>query len=331
MSNLTVVASQYAWEHKYRPDNIDEIIMPRDVKAKLHGYLVEGKGKIPSLLFYSPKPGTGKTTTALALCNEIGCKKPLFINASLQNSIEVVRDLVIQYSTGVSVFGGQKVVILDEVERLSPAAQESLKGVVEQVAANCSFILTTNAKQRINEALRSRCREIDFVWNEKEALEVQVHFMKRCLEITTAEGIQCDPKVLSVIVKKNFPDNRKIMGILQENATTFGVVDERALRQVLSSDLQVLVAYMKEKNWGDVKQWVSDNQSSITEDFYSQVFKAIVPQTKEKPKLISDEKIPELVFICGDAQINHRNVGDLWLHALYFLTNLMMSMDNGWK
>lgn len=329
MSDITIEKDQYSWENKYRPNNIEEIVLPSDVRAQIKGYVATDGGKIPSMLFYSPKPGTGKTTTALAVCNAIGCIKPLFINASLDNSIDIIRDRVLQYSTGVSVFGGRKVVILDEVERLSPAAQESLKGIVEAVSKNCSFILTTNAKQRVNEPLRSRCREIDFVWTQKEAEEVQLQFMHRCAAILKLENIQYDPRVLAAIVKKNFPDNRRIMGILQSNATTFSAVDERALAVMKSGDISDLVNMLKAKNWGDVKQWVTDNQNYVGEDFYSRFFTACVPQDKEKPILVVNESIPDLVCICGQSQIEHRQVGDVWLHAIYFLTNVMLNIK--WK
>lgn len=329
MSNITIVNDQYAWENKYRPDNIDEVVLPSDVRAKIHGYITTGNGNIPSMLFFSPAPGTGKTTTALAVCKEINCIKPLFINASLDNSIDVIRDRVLQYSTGVSVFGGRKVVILDEVERLSTAAQESLKGIIETVSKNCSFILTTNAKQRVVEPLRSRCREIDFIWSETEAREVQLQFMRRCAEILTKEGIKYETSVLGSIVLQFFPDNRKIMGILQDNATTFGCVDERALNVVNAGELKALIASLKANDWGSVKQWATDNQNYIGDDFYSRFFSYCIPQNKEKPRLVEDSSIPDLVCVCGQAQIEHRQVGDVWLHAVYFLTNVMINIK--WK
>ena len=329
MSNITIVTDQYAWENKYRPDNLDEIILPSDVRARIHGYITSGNGNIPSMLFYSPKPGTGKTTTAFAVCNEIGCKKPLIINASLDNNIDTIRSLVIQYATGVSVFGGRKVVILDEAERLSTAAQESLKGIIETVSKNCSFILTTNTKSRLVQPLVSRCREIDFIWSEKEALEVQVKFLQRCAQILKDEGVEYDPKVLTSIVRRHFPDNRKIMGILQDNASSYNAVDERALSIVNAGELSTLVEFLKVNDWSGVKQWITDNQNYITDDFYSRFFQFCVPQDPGKPRLVEDKAIPDLVCVCGDAQIQHRVVGDVWLHGLYFLTNVMLNIK--WK
>lgn len=329
MSDITIVNDEYSWENKYRPNKIEEVVLPSEVRAQILGYITSNGGNIPSMLFYSPGPGTGKTTTARAVCNAIGCIKPLFINASLENSIDVIRERVLQYATGVSVFGGRKVVILDEVERLSPAAQESLKGIVESVSKNCSFILTTNAKQRVNEPLRSRCREVDFIWNSEESDEVKLQFMRRCAEILKLENVEYDPRVLAVIVKNKFPDNRRIMGILQDNATTYGKLDERALAVIKAGDMQTLVDSLKSKDWAGVKQWVTDNQNYITEDFYSRFFIFCVPNTSDKPRLVVDQSIPDLVCVCGQSQIEHRQVGDVWLHALYFLTNVMMTIN--WK
>lgn len=325
-SNITIVEDMYAWENKYRPDNLDEIIIPSDVRNRLHKTILDGKGQIPSFLFYSPQPGTGKTTSALALCNEIGCKKPLFINASKDNSIDVIREKVMQYATGVSVLGGRKVVILDEVERLSDAAQESLKGVIEYVASNCSFVLTTNAKMRVNAALRSRCREYDFIWNKEESKEVQKTLLKRMVEILNLEGVEFSGPALGGIVQHFFPDVRKMMGLLQENATTYGRIDERALSQIKSRDVTGLVDLMVENNWAGVKQWLFDNQTSLTEDFYSVLFKACVPMDAEKPRRIKDESIPDFAMIVGEEQKYHRAVGDLWLHFLQMCTNIMFTV-----
>lgn len=324
---ITVVGKEYAWEQKYRPDNIDEVILPKNVKQMLHNYIDDGKGKIPSMLFYSPGPGTGKTTTAKAVCNEIGCTKPLFINASLENSIDVIRDRVVQYATGVAVLGGAKVVILDEVERLSQAAQESLKGILERVSSNCAFILTTNSKLRVNEALRSRCREIDFIWTAEESREVMLRMMARCTEVLAAENIPYDRAVVAAVVQKHFPDNRRIMGTFQDAAVTHKAIDERLLAAMKATDMATLVGYLKQKStWPDMKQWVTDNQQSITEDFYSKFFQFCVPQAKDKTPLIENVSIPDLVAICGQAQINHRQVGDVWLHAIYFFTDIMSNV-----
>ncbi|AIX13103.1 sliding clamp holder [Erwinia phage phiEa2809] len=325
--SLTVNLKEFGWDQKYRPDNLDEIILPNDIKLMLHNYIDEGKGKIPSFLFYSPGPGTGKTTTAFAVCNEIGCKKPLFINASLNNSIDTIREHVLQYATGVSVFGGTKVVILDEVERLSAAAQESLKGIVERVSANCAFILTTNAKMRVNEPLRSRCREIDFIWTKEEADQVKLRMMQRCAQVLTAENIPFENAVIAAIVQKHFPDNRKIMGEFQKAAVKYKAIDERALAAMKSVDMSTLVESLKSKQtWPEMKQWVTDNQNDINEDFYTRFFQFCVPQSKDKTPLIESQSIPDLVAICGQAQIHHRQVGDVWLHAVYFLTDIMSTV-----
>lgn len=327
-TKLTVVAKEFAWEQKYRPDNLDEVILPHDVRTKLKNYV--SSPNVPSFLFYSPQPGTGKTTTAYAVAFAIGCLKPLFINASIDNSIDDVRDKVFQYSTGASVLGGRKIVILDEVERLSAAAQDALKGLMEKVSKVCSFILTTNNKSRVIEPLRSRCQcQLDFVWGEEEAKQVKLQFMGRCVQILDAESITYDKRVIFEIVNKFFPDNRRIIGKLQESAVNYGAVDERALAQISSGDVGNLITMLKEKDFASMKQWVADNQSYITEDFYSSVFKMCVPMKAGSSYLVENSSVPDLVAICGQAQTEHRLVGDLWLHGVYFLTNIMMSVK--WK
>lgn len=116
ISELNVEPSnpnEFIWEQMFRPPTVEDVALPNDFREKFNKYIEAGR--IPSLIFYSPKPGTGKTTTARALANSIGCTRPMFINASLDNSIENIRTKVYQYGSTVSVLeSSQKVVILDE-------------------------------------------------------------------------------------------------------------------------------------------------------------------------------------------------------------------------
>lgn len=322
--------SEFIWEQRYRPQTISEVIIPDSIKERLENYVAEGR--IPSFLFFSPSPGTGKTTTALALAHECGCPNPLFINASLDNNIEVIRQKVVQYSTTVSVVAKQKIkiVILDECERLSSAAQESLKGVLESVSKNCSFILTTNAKSRVVAPLVSRCRNIDFIWNKEESDKLKVKVCHRLTEILDLEHVLYDKKAIFAVVNKLYPDNRRILGVLQDYAQQNGKIDVGIVNSVEGTDIEALVQILKDGNFASMTQWVMENLDSIGPDFYGKLFRYLYPDVRVSqsiPRRIAPDSVPELVDLLGEEQKYHQGVPDPYLHLCATFTKIMLNTN----
>ena len=328
MSELSINEKEHIWEQKFRPTTVAEVIIPQHIKDRLDSYICEGK--IPSFLFYSPSPGTGKTTTARALARECGCPNPLFINASLDNNIDTIRSKVIQYATTVSVVGSQKIkiVILDEAERLSPAAQESLKGILEQVSKNCSFILTTNSEGRINGPLMSRCRKIDFIWSAEESAKLKVQVSLRLTQILKSEGVPYDPKAIMALVNRYYPDNRRPIGILQDYAQQYGKIDLGIVNSMGGSDVEALVGILKAGDFKVMSQWVMDNIDGLGPDFYGKMFRYLYPDTRLNdtlPRRISPDSVPELVGLLGEEQKWHSSVADPYLHLVSVFTQIMMN------
>lgn len=319
---LNVVEKEFVWEQKYRPNRLADVILPKRIKDKLTAYVDEGR--IPCLLLYSPSPGTGKTTTAFALANEIKCKKPLFVNASLNTDINTIRNKVVTYASGASLAGGTKVVILDETERLSNAAQESLKGLIETVSKTCVFILTTNNKSRIVQPLISRCRVMEYMWTAEEAKAMQVQMMKRCLEILEAENVPCEKAVLAALVKKHFPDNRSILGMLQDFAQEHGEINTGILGQINTGNFDSLITCIKSHDFAGMKQWVTDNVDTLGPEFYGKLTHKLIDRTAESAPLVTDESIPEVIDVLGEEQKYH-NVADNWLHVLRTMTVLVFN------
>lgn len=307
--------TEFLWVEKYRPAKIDDVILPKAIKEQFKGYVRDDQ--IQNMLLSSPTPGTGKTTVALALCEEMGIK-PLFINASLNNSIEEIRVNVLQYATTVSlVSNSTKVVILDEAERLTPGAQDSLKGLIEMVSKNCRFILTANTKSRIIEPLRSRCPDVEFVYGKEDMKSLSAQMYKRACEILDAENVVYSKPVIAKLVTQYMPDNRKIIGKLQHYAAANKVIDEGILAQMIGGDITALLQAMKDKKFDLVKGWCFDNQDRLGDDFYGKMFAAT--ETKvEKPS------IPELVMILDEWQTKHKEVPDRFIHFLAMCTHVMM-------
>lgn len=327
VTKLTITDREFVFEQKYRPQYLDEIVLPESLRTKFESYLSEGS--LPNMCLYSPSPGTGKTTTALALAREIGSKKPLLINASLDTSIDTIRTQVYQYATGSSLHGGRKVVILDEVERLSANAQESLKGLLEQVSKNCTFILTTNAATSVNAPLMSRCRLIKYMWSDAEAKQMTVDMLRRACAILDNEGIKYEAKVMAALVKQHFPDNRKLLGTMQDFANEHGCINEGVLADIKSGDLKTLVESMKSRKFNEVKQWCVDNASRLGGDFYPRLTRLIIGNTPDN-SLVHGEGELEAIEILGSEQKDHGKA-DIWLHVLRTLTVLMLALDGKWK
>ena len=310
---METVANEYIWAQKYRPQKIDDIILPQGVKTRFKAYIQDGN--IPNLILTSPKPGTGKTTSALALCEELGIE-PLFLNGSLDNTIDVVREKIVQYVSTVSMFDSNiKVVIYDEAERLSGSVQESLKSLMELYSSNARFILTANNSQRILEPIRSRSELVEFVWTETDQKLVAAHGYKRICDILDNEQVGYDPKAVAAYVWKYLPDLRSVITGIQSYVKTKGTVDIGILGQTADSD--ALLEALKGKTFKKVLEWVAENADRLGDDFYGNLYKTLEPHIEGKSKA-------ELILILGDAQRYHNVVPDRFIHYSSILTQVMM-------
>ena len=165
---MSLVSKQYddfIWELKYRPSTLDKIILPDSLFKQMDS--IKRKGKLPNMLF-SGQPGTGKTTTAFVLADDMNLSA-MYMNMSLDTKIDNIRNKMMGFAASVSLTGQKKLFIGDEFDRLSPAAMDSLKGVIEKMSHNCKFIFTSNHKGKIIEPILSRLQEVDFVFSKDDA------------------------------------------------------------------------------------------------------------------------------------------------------------------
>jgi DNA polymerase III delta prime subunit len=199
------------WVEKYRPSKIDGYVF-RDAHQKSQVESWIKQGTIPHLLF-SGNAGIGKTTLAKILFNELDLNPldVLEINASRTNSVEDVRDKIVNFVQMIP-FGDFKVVLLDEADYLSPNAQAALRGVMEEYHTTARFILTCNYPNRIIPALHSRCQgfHIERVDNAE--------FTARVATILMEEDIEFDLDTLDTFVKATYPDLRKCINTVQMNS-----------------------------------------------------------------------------------------------------------------
>ena len=229
------------WTEKYRPQSIEDCILPERLKKPFQEYV--NQNNIPNLIL-SGGPGVGKTTVAKAMCNQIGCDF-MVINGSDESGIDIFRTKIKNYASSMSLAGGRKVIIIDEADYLNPnSTQPALRNAIEEFAGNCSFIFTCNYKNRIIEPLHSRCAVIDFALKNGEKAKMASAFFKRVQSILQSESVEFDDAVIAELVKKHFPDFRRILNELQRYSQ-FGKIDTGILSQIADVSITEIVKNIK--------------------------------------------------------------------------------------
>lgn len=302
---------EFIWAQRYRPKKIDDCILPESTKTLFKGYIA--KGKLPHFLFASTQGGMGKTTSALALAEEMNLDV-MFINGSEESGIDTLRGKIKNYAHTVSLSGKGKVIILDEADNLTPAAQSALRGLMEEFSSNCTFILTCNHKNKIIPQIReSRCEEVDFRISPDERKDLAIQFCKRMFEILTQEGVEFDKQVVVKLVQNNFPDFRKTLNKFQ-SASLSGKIDSSSLIDLTEENYKELFKSLKNKEFTEVRKWVALNAESA--DLYRILYDKSV-------ELLKVESVPQLILILADYQYKESFVVDKEINTMSCLIEVM--------
>ena len=302
------------WVEKYRPHKIADCILPDAMKTTFQEYV--NRKEVPNLLL-SGTAGIGKTTVAKAMCDEIGIDY-LVINGSDNRGISTIQVDVKGYATSMSFSGGKKVVIIDEADNLTADAQKALRGIIEEVSINCSFIFTCNFKNRIMDAIHSRCSVIDFKANGSKA-KMASQFFKRVEHILETEGVTYDKEVVAAVITKHFPDNRRILNELQRYSIG-GTIDKGILASVSDVQLTELIKSLKVKDFANCRKWVTSNldndPSRIFRTLYDKLYEALQPNS-----------VPPMVLILAKYQYQAAFVADAEINLIACLTEIMVDCE----
>lgn len=302
------------WTEKFRPQSIEACILPERLKKPFQEYV--NKKTLPNLLLHGGA-GVGKTTVAKAMCNEIGCDF-MVINGSDENGVDTIRVKIKNYASSMSFVGGRKVIIIDESDYLTTNAQAILRNAVEEFAGNCSFIFTCNYKNRIIDPLHSRCAVIDFGLKNGEKAKMASAFFKKIQSILQSEKVEYDDVVIVELIKKHFPDFRRVINEIQRYSQ-LGKIDIGILSQIGDVSISQIVKHLKDKDFGSIRKWVATTEIDATVLFrkiYDGMYDVLKPHS-----------IPKAVLILADYQYKQAFVVDQEINIVAFLTELMIECD----
>lgn len=305
---------EFIWVEAYRPSTVDECILPESLKATFKDFVAQDN--IPNMLL-SGSGGTGKTTIARALCEDLGCDY-ILINGSEESGIDVLRTKIKDFASTVSLSGKVKVVILDEADYLNPnSTQPALRGFMEEFSKNCRFILTCNFKNRIIQPLHSRTTNIEFKITKEDKPVVAAKFFKRVIEILKNENIEYDQKVVAEVVQKHFPDNRRILNELQRYSAS-GKIDSGILASISDANMKDLLGALKDKDFKKMRSWVVNNLDNDSTVLFRKIYDTLLPEVKQ---------VPQLVLLLADYQYKAAFVADHEINLVACLTEVMASCE----
>lgn len=306
---------QFLWVEKYRPRHIQDCVLPEEVKKQFSQFV--SKKEIPNLLL-SGTAGTGKTTVAKALCNELGCDYIVINGSDEGRQIDTLRTKIRQFASAVSFEGKTKVVILDEADYMNrESVQPALRGFIEHFAENCRFIFTCNYSNRLIDPLHSRTTVIDFKLAPSDRPVLAANFMERMKYILNTEGIEYSEKVLAELLMKYFPDYRRVINELQRYSAG-GTIDEGILSNFKEVNAKALLDSLREKDWRKMRQWVVNNVDTDPQGIFRQIYDITLPEVKS---------IPQLVLLIGDYQYKAAFVADQEINLTACLTEIMANVE----
>jgi len=308
------MSDEFLWVERYRPRTLDECILP-DAQKDVFKQFIEA-GEIPNMLLCGTA-GTGKTTVARALCNELGCDY-IVINGSEESGIDVLRTKIKGFASTVSFEGKPKVVILDEADYLNPnSTQPALRAFIEEFSKNCRFIFTCNFKNRIIAPLHSRTTVVEFKLVNGQKKKMAGLFHKRMMDILKKEKVDYNDKVLAELLMKHFPDYRRVLNELQRYGAG-GVIDEGVLSNLAELSTKALVDALRDKDFKKMRQWVANSVDSDPQSVYRKVYDTLIPKVKQ---------VPQLVLIIADYQYKAAFCADQEINLTACLTEIMANVE----
>ena len=295
------------WVEKYRPTTLDTYIGNEHLKSKVSVYLESGD--LPHLLLYG-KAGTGKTTLAKLLVNNIECDY-MYINASDENSVDTVRNKVRGFASTMG-FKDYKIIILDECDYITPNAQAALRNLMETFSKHCRFILTCNFVERIIDPIQSRCQSFQIIPPSKKEVALHIH------NILKEESIASKMNDVAGLVNAGYPDIRRVINSCQRQVVDgMLVVDKQSL---VESDykmklLEIIKKESKKDAFKSVRKLLADSQVTDFAELYKLMY--------DEVDSYGTGHIAECILIIAKYQLSDSQVVDKEINAMAMLIELL--------
>ena len=310
--------SDFLWVEKYRPQKIEDCILPETTKKTFQEFL--DKGEVPNLLLAGPA-GCGKTTVAKALCIELGVDYYVINGSDEGRFLDTVRNTAKNFASTVSLSSSarHKVIIIDEADNTTNDVQLLLRAFIEEFHRNCRFIFTCNFKNKILEPLHSRCTVVEFGIRGRDRQTIAAQFFKRIQQILDTEGVEYDNKVLVELINKHFPDWRRVLNECQRYSVS-GKIDSGILATFSDVAVNELVKNLKTKNFPEVRKWIVNNLDNdynlLLRRIYDACYETLVPGS-----------VPAAVLVLAKYQYQGAFVADQEINMLACLTEIMVECE----
>ena len=296
------------WYERYKPQLVEDLVIPQEIKIKLQSYITTQD--IPNIGLFSNLPGTGKSSTAHAIIKEIG-GEALWINASMEKGIDVLRGKVANFASQSSFDDNIKIVVMDEFDHFSKDGQAAFRGFIDEFSANCRFIFTGNYKEKIIDPLLDRLEIYDFNSFAKE--EMVKPIFERLQFILQNEQVQYDPKEIIPIINTYYPRIRSMVGALQKfsKGGVFKVNDNEL------DDINIFDKVMHLVNVNTFKEMIQGiNKLNAPDNMYSYLY-------KNAGKYFQEQNYPQVILIIAKYQHMSDSVRDKNLNLSACLTELI--------
>ena len=295
------------WVEKYRPTTLDTYIGNEHLKSKVSVYLESGD--LPHLLLYG-KAGTGKTTLAKLLVNNIECDY-MYINASDENSVDTVRTKVRGFASTMG-FKDYKIIILDECDYITPNAQAALRNLMETFSKHCRFILTCNFVERIIDPIQSRCQSFQVIPPSKKEVALHIH------NILKEESVASKMDDVAGLVNAGYPDIRRGINSCQRQCVDgMLVVDKQSL---VESDykmklMEIIKKESKKDAFKNVRKLLADSQVTDFAELYKLMY--------DEVDSYGTGHIAECILIIAKYQLSDSQVVDKEINAMAMIIELL--------
>jgi len=296
--------SHSLWVEKYRPTDLSTYVGNEHLKEKVKVYLESED--VPHLLLFG-KAGTGKTTLAKIVVNNIDCDY-MYINASDENKVDDVRNKIKTFASSVG-FKSLKVIILDECDYLTPNAQAALRNLMETFSKHCRFILTCNYVERIIDPIQSRCQSYKVVPpSKKEVAQQMVNILKE-------ENCTFELDDIALIVNAGYPDIRRVINSAQRQIIDGKLTIDTSSVIQNNYKLQLLEMLSNGSKLNDIRKLIADN--SISD--YSELFRLLYDEVDN----YGNGKQAECIMNIAEAQFQDVNVVDKEINFMSLIIRIM--------